>query len=303
MYSRLLIPLDGSTLAERALEPGFTIAAAGSAQVILLRVPVYGRSMSPSAAGYGWLTADQEHDWSEKESGEYLESKAKTYNHFGLDTIPAVVRGDAASTIVDTAIDNQVDLIVMTTHGYSGITRWMLGSVTERVLRSTPCPVLVVRGNQPIKRLIVCLDGSRVAETVLEPALEIARRLEANVTFLRVEHGEKLSSIEISLLEMADSELCKELVEDPEKRLRYYLDCLASKFDDRELNIEAAVIKGDPAQAILEYAELNAIDLIAMATHGYSGLRRWVYGSVTEKVLRSAPGATLIAKPPEELLR
>lgn len=303
MFDRLLIPLDGSTLAERALEPGFTIAGAGTGQVILLRVPVYKQAMSPSAASYGWIIADQEQGRGLNEAAEYLNAKVFDYSQPGLEIRPLVKGGDVASTIVDTALDNQVDLIVLTTHGYSGITRWMLGSVTERVLRSAPCPVLVIRHDRPIKQFLICLDGSRLAEQVLKPGLEIARRLAEKITLLRIDHQEKLSSFELGLLEMADSELCKELERHPEKRLHYYLDCLREKFDDYGLPIDTAVVKGEPAQAILEYAESHSVDLIAMATHGYSGLRRWVYGSVTEKVLRKAYSAMLVVRPPAELLK
>ena len=303
MFDRLLIPLDGSQLAERALEPGFTLASAGRSQVILLRVPVYRQIMSPSAAGYGWISPDQEPARGLNEAAEYLEAKVADYNLPDLEILPVVKRGDVASTIVDTAVDNQVNLIVLTTHGYSGITRWMLGSVTERVLRGAPCPVLVIRHEDPIRRILICLDGSKLAEQALESGFEIASRLAERVTLLRVDHQESLSNIELGLLEMADSELCKEMDQHPENRLHYYLDCIRSKYDDRGLPIETAVVKGDPAQAILEFAEEHAVDMIAMATHGYSGLRRWVYGSVTEKVLRKACSAMLVVRPPVELLR
>ena len=123
------------------------------------------------------------------------------------------------------------------------------------------------------------------------------------ITLLRVDHQEDLTNLELGLLEMADSELCKELDQHPENRLHYYLDCIRSKYEDRGLPVETAVVKGDPAQAILTYAEENSYDLIAMATHGYSGLRRWVYGSVTEKVLRKACSAMLVVRLPTELLK
>ena len=303
MFDRLLIPLDGSQLAERALAPGFTIAGVGMGQVILLRVPVYKQAMSPGAASYGWIISDQEQERGLNDVTEYLKAKVVDYSRTGLAVRPLARGGDVASTIVDTAVDNQVDLIVLTTHGYSGITRWMLGSVTERVLRSAPCPVLVIRHDRPIKRFLICLDGSRLAEQALKPGLEIARRLAEKITLLRVDHQEKLSNFELGLLEMADSELCKELDQDPEKRLHTYLDCLRTKFDDYGLPIDTAVVTGEPAQAILEYAEGHSVDLIAMATHGYSGLRRWVYGSVTEKVLRKACSAMLVVRPPAELLK
>ena len=303
MFDRLLIPLDGSQFAERALEPGLALASAGASQVLLLRVPVYRRVLSPSAAGYGWIATDHEQLQGLNESTQYLETKVAEFSSLGLDILPIVGSGDAASAIVDTATNSQVNLIVLTTHGYSGLTRWMLGSVTERVLRSAPCPVLVIRHQQPMRRVLICLDGSKLAEKALEPCFQLASILAEQITLLRVDHHQDLTNIELGLLEMADSELCKELDQHPEKRLLYYLDCIRSKYQDRGLQIETAVEQGDPARSILEYAEENSYDLIAMATHGYTGLRRWVYGSVTEKVLRNVCCAMLVVRPASELLR
>jgi nucleotide-binding universal stress UspA family protein len=272
-------------------------------ELILLRVPEYGRVVAPSAAGYGWIMPDQDVDSDRDEVDDYLDQVVENCHRPELVIQTLKAAGDVASTIVDTAVGEQVDLIVMTTHGYSGFTRWMLGSVTERVLRSTPCPVLVIRFDQPLKHILITLDGSRLAEHILYPALEMARRLSAQVTVLRVDHEEKLTALDIGLLEIADSELCKEISQHPEKRLSYYLDCVSKNYPTQDLDFKTTVVKGHPAQSILEYAEAHGVDLIAMATHGYTGLRRWVYGSVTGKILHEANCAMLVDRPPEDMLQ
>ena len=245
---------------------------------------------------------DQYSETVEDEIDTYLARVIEDQNQPDIQFRAQKISGDVAGTIIDTASREEADLIVMTTHGYSGITRWMLGSVTERVFRGASCPVLAIRQDKPLKHMLITLDGSRLAEQILSPAFGLAHQLSERVTLLRADFEEKLTDLEIGLLDLADSELCREIAEHPEKRLSYYLDCAAGKFSTQGLKLETVVVKGPPAQTILEFAEAEEVDLIAMASHGYSGMRRWVYGSVTEKVLRNANCAMLIVRPPAQML-
>ena len=111
-----------------------------------------------------------------------------------------ITDGDEASTILETASAENVDLIVMTTHGRTGLTRWVLGSVTERVLHDAPCPVLVMRTSTPLQKVLITLDGSVIAEYALEPGLAVARALDAQVRLLAVAdsgHFDLVASAEI----------------------------------------------------------------------------------------------------------
>jgi nucleotide-binding universal stress UspA family protein len=303
MFNRILVPLDGSELAERALEPALKIGRRQKGEVILLRVPVYKQVMVPSTAGYAYLASDQSFEEQEVASEAYLKEVQRLKSKPGLTIRTKVVGGDIAGTIVDTAVEEKADLIVMTTHGYSGFTRWMLGSVTERLLRGSPCPVLVIRHEEPLANAVITLDGSQLAEAALEPGLEMARLFESNVTLLRVDQGEKLSSVELGLLEMARSGLGKDVAQVEGDQVKRYLQNIANEYETPELKINIAITTGAPAQGILEFIEPRPIDLIIMATHGLTGLRRWVYGSVTEKVMRNANCAMLIVRPPDEALK
>jgi nucleotide-binding universal stress UspA family protein len=297
MFNKILVPLDGSELAERALDPALAIARARDAQVLLLSVPSYHQVVPPASTGYGLVAPNHIVDLGREDAQDYLaglQSQARC-SDCSIQTV--VVEGDVAGCIVDKAAAEQVDLIVMTTHGYSGFTRWMLGSITERVLRGAPCPVLVVRQAIPLCKALIPLDGSSRAQEALEPGLELARILGCQVTLLRADQGEDLSSVEQGLLQMAGAGACQELVEGTEDRLAYYLECLARQYRSPDLVIETAVVQAKPAEAILTYAEAEGIDLIVMATHGQSGLRRWVFGSVTEKILRQAGCAMLVVRP------
>jgi nucleotide-binding universal stress UspA family protein len=302
MFNRILVPLDGSELAERALEPALKIGRRQKGEVILLRVPVYKHVMVPSTAGYGHFLPDQ--SFEEQKAGDeaYLKEVQRTRVHPDVTIRTKMVGGDVAGVIVDTAVDEEVDLIVMTTHGYSGFTRWMLGSVTERILRGSPCPVLVIRHGEALSNAVITLDGSQLAEAALEPGLEIARLFDSHLTLLRVDQGEKLSSVDLGLLEMAGSGLGKEAAQVEGDQVKLYLQNVANEYGSPEKEIEIAITTGSSAQGILEFAEPRPIDLIIMATHGHTGLRRWVYGSVTEKVMRNADCAMLIVRPPEEEL-
>ena len=133
----------------------------------------------------------------------------------------------------------------------------------------------------------------------LEPATpELARILGCQVTLLRVDQGEDLGPVEQGLLQMAGAGACQELVEQAEDRLGYYLECLARQHRSADLAIDTMVVQARPAEAILIYAESEGTDLIIMASHGRTGVRRWVFGSVTEKILRQAGRAMLIVRPP-----
>jgi nucleotide-binding universal stress UspA family protein len=298
MFKKILVPLDGSELAERALEPALAVVRAHDAELLLLSVPSFHQIVPPAATGYGLVTTDRIIDLGQQDAESYLAGLRREARCSDCRIRTMVVPGDVAGCIVDTAAAEQVDLIVMTTHGYSGFTRWMLGSITERVLRSAPCPVLVVREAIPLCKALINLDGSPAAEQALEPGLALARVLGCRVTLLRADQGEAIGAVEQGLLQMAGAGSCQELVEEGEDRLSHYLECLARQHRSPDLAIETVVVQAEPAEAILAYAESEGIDLIVMASHGRSGLRRWVYGSVTEKVLRQAGCAMLIVRPP-----
>jgi nucleotide-binding universal stress UspA family protein len=302
MFDKILVPLDGSELAERALEPALTIARQRRGEAIIMRVPILQQVMMPGAAGYGYMLGDESLAAGSEECLAYLQDVQRRVGEPSLALCAKLVEGDVAGSIVDVAAKEKVDLIVMTTHGYSGLTRWMMGSVTERVLRSARCPVLVIRHATPLKEILITLDGSRLAEQALAPGLELACLLGERVTLLRVDHEDRLGALEMSLLEIAGTGLSKPIAGDVADRIGYYLDCMARKVQPPELALETVVVRGEPAASILDYAERNEIDLIVMATHGHTGLRRWIYGSVTHKVLCKADCAMLIVRPPDEAL-
>jgi len=293
VLQRILVPLDGSPLAERALHLATALAQASGGELILLRAPELEGMLVPSAeaiGGYGLWWPDQALDLSEQETVDYLQQMAGRLSPQvpGLRTL--VASGDPASAIVAGAAREDVQLITMSTHGHSGLSRWVLGSVTEKVLRSAPCPVAVCRGECPIRRILVTVDGSALSESAIQPALGLARLLGAKVTML---HAAGITRPEIEGLEGLRSPTGVA----PEGRLaqsRQYLDSLAGQYQDADVPIDSVLTDLPAAEHIIDYAVCHEIDMIAMATHGRSGILRWVYGSVTEKVLRAASCSLLI---------
>lgn len=302
MFKKILVPLDGSDLAERALEPALTIASEQEGcEVILLSVPVYRDIMVPSASGFDLLLPDESLDNFRQEIETYLNDVKTTWNRPEVRLRTLVVEGDVASVIVDTAEEQAVDLIIMTTHGYSGFSRWLLGSVTERVLHSAPCHVLAIRQPRPLTNILITLDGSQLAEKALEPGMELARLLGGRVTLLQVDQEANLGAIELSMLELAESGLARHIQNDTkDDHLINYLNKTAEPYRREGLTVETVVMEGRPAKSILEFAEADEVDLIVMTTHGRTGFSRWVYGSVSEKVLRGTGAAVLIIRPKEE---
>jgi nucleotide-binding universal stress UspA family protein len=302
MFKKILIPLDGSELAERALEPALALAEQAGGQVILLSVPVplhFSRQLSRISV----LHTCQALEKARRELVEYLNSVQKGSSHPGYSLTVLVQDGDPASIILDTAAAENVDLIAMCTHSRSGFSRWVLGSVITKVLRQAPCPVLVIRPSKPISRILIPLDGSELAEQALEPGIEIAKSLGAQVTLFIVQENPRIDIEKIARLDKVENGLGKIVAESIYKRGEAYLRRLSRHIEkDLGIHTQIAVADGPVARCIINSTRTRNFDLIVMATHGRTGLRRWVHGNVTEKVFRGVKCAMLVVHPPKDKL-
>ncbi len=198
---------------------------------------------------------------------------------------------------MDVVDRTSADLIVMSTHGYSGVTRWVMGSVTEKVLRAAQVPVFVVRGQTDIRKLLVPLDGSQLSEKAIEPALQIARALGAQVTLLQAVPTKRVDPRQVESLEDIEPGLGEAMARSDQTEAVHYLEDVTRRFKELDVEMDIAVTTTPAAENILDYADQQGIQLIAMATHGRSGLRRWIYGSVTEKILRRGCCSMLVVPP------
>lgn len=296
---RLLVPLDGSALAERAISPAFAIARSldndTPCTLHLFRVvPPLLMTIDPT------LYAETL-SFAEEEAREYL---LAIQNEWESDQTPAVAEvetGPVAESIIHYAQKKQINLIVMSSHGRSGIGRWVYGSVAEKVMRQACCATLIIR--QPkeaapldtFRHILVCLDGSTLAEQVLTPILVLSRTMQAQVTFLRV-----VPPSHMAVETLALEQFLEQVEKIEQHNARIYLSQLLKCLPTGESPIHLEVVMGPPAESIIDYAQENDVDLIAMCSHGRSGLSRWVYGSVAEKVLRGASCSTFIIRGEEE---
>ena len=272
MLERVLVPLDGSDLAAAILPQVRRILFYKDAEIILVQ-GVY----VPANAG---AEAVELPDILRAQAAKYLDGVAQTLSSQGARVRTVARIGDAAEVVLDVAAEEKASMIAMSTHGRSGIARWVRGSVAEKVLRASRVPVLAVRSFRAIplaeldlKRMLVPMDATDASLEVLGPALELAVLFKSRVTLLHV----------------CDGPTCSVPV--PELTRAY------ERFRERGVDVEPVMKQGDPALQILDLARDMKADLIAMTTHGRSGVSRWTLGSVTEKVLRSAEVPLLVVRP------
>ena len=298
MFSRMLIPLDGSKTAEDVLRYGRRLAAGAGVAVELLGVvemaDIAEDIASNQAAYAGSLIRE-----AVRNSTEYLEKLAQTFHNGKVRC--NVQQGRPEDIIIAAASADRATLIAMATHGRSGVTRWLLGSVTEKVLRGTVNPLLVVRalgnsktdGEAALRSVIVPLDGSDVAETILSPVAALAKALDLQVLLIRV-YGLPLPTYGGDDYYVPDYLELKDQIKDEAEG---YLNSRASLLRAQGVaEVSTVVIEGSAADAIINLARKTPDNLVAMSPYGRSGLQRWVLGSVTEKVVRHCQDPVLIVR-------
>lgn len=280
MFNKILVPLDGSELSERSIAPATAIAARTNGELILMRVPKLAQMLlSPGFAGGkpDVLERDNPQLHLYDISQDYLFDVALANPHPNVTMYTIVGEGKIPTTILDTANQQDIDLIVMATHGRSGPTRWIWGSMTEKVLKMTNLPLLTLRTDHPIQNVMVPFDGSALAESVLQSAVEIVQAVGGS---LILSHTAAKSGSRNGTSFAADP--------------KSYLKQLAERYSMSVPRLQIHINIGKPAQGILEAAKERNADLIVMSSHGHSGTSRKQYGRVTKKVMFDAPCATLL---------
>jgi len=305
----LLVPLDGSKLAEQVLPSVRTLAPLLGAHVQLLHVVseadryhLLADAMGiDEVGGVPLRSGEFVHSWEplRQNAEDYLNMQAAELTAAGVDAGVEVQLGWPAEAIVAAAEREHVTLIAMATHGYSGIKRWALGSVTDKVVHATTTPVLAVRGaeqaavmERPLRRILVPLDGSELARQALPLAVELATCARAELILLTVAAPQLMIAPELmSPLPEFDAALPR-----LQERLKEELGTFAPRLAAEGVQVTPVAVSGFPAEMIVDLAQQREADLIVMATHGASGLRRWALGSVADKVLHAAPMPLLLVR-------
>lgn len=298
MFGRMLIPLDGSKTAEDVLPYARRLAADARVAVELLGVvemAEIAEDIASNQAAYAGALVRE----AVRNSTEYLEKLAQTFHNGKVRC--NVQQGRPEDIIIAAASADRATLIAMATHGRSGVTRWLLGSVTEKVLRGTVNPLLVVRapgnsktdGEAALRSVIVPLDGSDVAETILSPVAALAKVLDLQVLLIRV-YGLPLPTYGGDDYYVPDYLELKDQIRDEAEG---YLNSRANLLRAQGVaEVSTVVIEGSAADAIIDLARKTPDNLVALSPHGRSGLQRWVLGSVTEKVVRHCQDPVLIVR-------
>ena len=304
MYKKILVPLDGSKLAEQVLAYSTELAGRLNADIALLTVcPTGFQDSSPMYAEY--INSIAEKLKTTVTAKEKTEASGAAYS----GTISGTsVAGYPAEEILQFAEDNAVDLIIMGTHGYSGIKRWALGSTADKVLRESRVPVLLDRAGiipetdcQKLSEMeiIILLDGSELAESVL-PHVEAICQYQTelqNVVLLRICDSPLMPAYYPPNVPQMPDEFIRTSQEGEKAVAEKYLTHIAEKMHKMGFTVTSRVLTGKPADEIIKYTDQHSCSLIVMSTHGRSGLTRWVYGSVAERVLGKSSSPILLVRP------
>jgi nucleotide-binding universal stress UspA family protein len=289
MWKRILVPLDGSTLAELAIPYAEEVAAAFDSEIVLLNVS------EPGENQYRHM-----HQL-------YLEEIAKQVREHIKGRRPDMVRvvvlpGEPAKQIINYAWRRKIGLIIMTSHGRSGITQWATGSVANKVLNATRVPVSLIKVVKPpqrvpgkplLNKILLPLDGSKAGEAALPYIRELINRLESEVTLLGVvlagQHVRTVGGLDFILYPEQYLEVVKtEAME--------YLDKVYHRLSGGKAAVKVELKVGDVAREIIKFAEEMNFSLIAISAHGHSGIERWVFGGIAHKVLQASNTSVLLVR-------
>lgn len=284
MFKQIVVTLDGSGLAEVALPYAEELVGRLHSRLVLLHVRESG---------------------DEKGHRRYLANLVRSVKQnvatcHGADTIQAkavIVDGNPAEEIINYVEAHDIDLTIMATHGRSGLSRWAMGSVADKVLRGMSRPVALIRARGShadvcldgiLGKILAPLDGSEASEAALPYIEELARKLGAKVVLLQVVPRDAYSE-EIRWIEIKEFEQCI---------AKTYLQHVQNDLQKQGVQVGFDIRVGHPAREIIDLAMEAGASIIGMSTHGRSGVDRWVFGSVAEKVLRAGNTPVLLVRAP-----
>ena len=297
MYTRILVPLDGSATAEAVLPYAEAFAAGFKTSVELMSVIDIGAMtthLAPDKVHHldSIIAAEQ------NKYASYLKNVAKVFSRFPTEC--RIVRGHPAEIILETTNKDRDTLITMATHGRSGAKRWLLGSVAEKVLRGATNPLFLVRAaaakaspKRILNSIVVPLDGSPLAEQILPTVANWAQALDVEVTLIRAFEF-PASAYYGSEDDIPDYDAFREQAR--KEAADYLKEKADSLVGEGVRTVSTLTIEGPAADEIITYAQTAPRAVIAMSTHGRSGVRRWILGSVTEKVVRHGDDPVLVLR-------
>ena len=295
MLRRIVVPLDGSAFAETAIPAAATMARSlrGHLELVMVHSPALsGPSPTAALAQDARIRAYEE---------AYVIQKARSSADAADGPVASsVLDGPVAATLIDHVRSRKADLVVMTTHGRTGLSRYFLGSVADRLVRELHCPILLLPPEAPQvpepgagARVLIPLDGSALAASIIARAVAVLPP-DATLELVRV-----VILPAMPLPPEAASAIPSEMLDEELSVAAHYLEDVAATLRARGRTVHTRILSHwSPAAAIADYADERHCDLIALATRGEGGLQRALLGSVADKLIRTARLPVLVWNPP-----
>jgi nucleotide-binding universal stress UspA family protein len=315
MYRSILVPLDGSTFGEHAVPWGATMARRSGAKLTLAHVH------EPASILYGEgavVLSDELDVHTRAQKKLYLDQVVGRLYGGDLSVETPMLEGGVVEAIREHVKKGKIDLVVMSTHGRGPMGRFWLGSAADKLVRQLNVPILLIHPaaatpnlaeEVEFKHVLIPLDGSELAEGILDPATALGELMQADYTLLRVVqpvHPTLPYTEGLSIAQMAGEILdrIETLQGEVRKEAQDYLTKVAEKLRARSVGVRTRVAMDEHAAvAILHEAATSSAGLIAIETHGRGGLARLVLGSVADKVLRGSTVPVLVHHPSGEAKR
>jgi nucleotide-binding universal stress UspA family protein len=303
MLQSLLVPLDGSEFSERSLPlaRGLTDATGAVLHLAHVHVPhLPDHFLSNTQFHYEGLDMNEYDQHHRDEEQQYLHGIVARLREGGTTADGTVLEGEIADEIARHAGEVDADMILITTHGHTGVSRMWLGSVADALIRQTHRPMVVIHPGEgssvpdavsAFNHVLVTLDGSDLSESILGPAADLARASGARVTLTHVVSSSAVLGARILPILPGDIRAAVE-------KAKAYLERQADGLREQGLDVTTQVVEHEaPAKAIAKLGVELEADVVALATHGYGGFKRALLGSVADKVLRGSPLPLLLQRP------
>ena len=312
MFKKILVPLDGSIEAETVIPYVKDLAARFDSEVDILSIGLGSKRRRVNQLLDDYVRHTVEHLRENNITcNAVLLYSGSSDSDIGIAEITAknndtrakgkVLFGDPAANILEYAHKRHSNLVVMATHGNSGLKRWWLGSVFEKVISQSAVPILGVHSKHvkeidrdrkiAFQSILAPLDGSDIGESALHDVEAVALKTGASIILLHVIPEPHI--IEARILGPEFRDFVKAMHDAGEK----YLNRVNKRLTEKGINVTLKIVSGDPATKIIEQAKHEKADLIAMSTHGRSGIARWVLGSVADKILHESKLPMWLVRP------
>lgn len=283
MFDPILVPLDGSLLAECVLPHVVAIGQAFNAKIMLLHVLDKNRE-GASAQLFDLL------NWqiNKTKAKLYLDRIGERLQKSGLQTEAIVLEGLVAESITEFAQSQEMKLVILSSHGHSGLRKWGISSVTHKIILSAPTSVLIVRApqlkEQPYGRILVPLDGSWRAENILPMVTLLARFHKSQIQIVHVVKTPEMARHMPPVQE--DIDLSNRIVARNQEEARHYLDQVQLRSSLAGIDVQVhLIISNNATVALHELVDREQIDMVALSAHGYSGNNQWPYGSMVNNFI------------------